>query len=79
MPAWDALRPEPNRNRAGERRRRSDLPSTEELAFIGGIGLLAAVGVLEWPIAATLAVGHLFASSRHNKVLRDFGSVLEEA
>jgi hypothetical protein len=56
-----------------------DLPSTEELAFIGGIGLLAVVGVLEWPIAATLAVGHLFASNRRNKTLRDFGSALEEA
>jgi len=56
-----------------------ELPPTEELAYIGGVGALAVVGVMEWPIAASLALGHLFASSRRNKTLRDFGSALEEA
>lgn len=56
-----------------------DLPPTEELAYIGGVGVLAVVGVLEWPIAAVLAVGRLFANSRHNKTMRDFGEALEQA
>jgi len=56
-----------------------DLPPTEELAYIGGVGVLAVAGVLEWPIAAVLAVGHLFANSRHNKTMRDFGEALEQA
>ncbi|MFP5346294.1 MAG: hypothetical protein ACLGIA_04625 [Actinomycetes bacterium] len=56
-----------------------ELPPTNELAFLGGVGLLAVVGALEWPIAGVLAAGHLLAASRRNKVLHDFGEALEEA
>jgi len=56
-----------------------DLPPTEDLAYLAGMGVLAVAGVLEWPIAVTLALGHLFANSRRNKTLRDFGQALEEA
>lgn len=56
-----------------------DLPPTEQLAYFGGLGLLAAVGMLEWPVALTLVAGHLLASGRGNKTLRDFGRALEEA
>src|ERR1700738_4460983 len=50
------------------------LPSGEELAFIGGVGLLAVVGVLEWPVAILLGVGHALATNRRNRLLREFGS-----
>ncbi len=56
-----------------------ELPSTQELAFVGGVGLLAVVGVLDWPIATLLCAGHLLAGNRHYKMLRDFGEALEEA
>ncbi len=56
-----------------------ELSPTDELAFLGGLGLLAVVGILEWPIAATLGIGHLFAANRRNKVMHDFGAALEEA
>ncbi len=55
------------------------LPSTDQLAFLGGVATLAAVGIIEWPVAALLGVGHLLAASRGNRVLRDFGEALEEA
>jgi hypothetical protein len=56
-----------------------DLPPADELAFIGGLAVLGALGTLEWPIVAVLAVGHALVSNRRNKVVREFGEALEEA
>lgn len=55
------------------------VPARRDLAYIGGIAALAALSVIEWPIALTLAAGHLLASTRGSKVLRDFGAALDEA
>ncbi|TQE34484.1 hypothetical protein Sipo8835_15395 [Streptomyces ipomoeae] len=58
---------------------RLELPPPEQLAFLGGVGVLAALEILEWPVALVLAVGHQLAHSHHGKVLREFGEALEEA
>lgn len=55
------------------------LPSPEQLAYVGGIATLAALEIIEWPIAVTLAAGHLLAATRGNKALQDFGDALEHA
>lgn len=55
------------------------LPAADELAFIGGVTALAIIGVLEWPVAVILGVGHGLAGIRHKKLLRAFGEALEEA
>ena len=55
------------------------LPAGEEVVFIGGVGVLAVVGLLEWPVALLLGVGHTLAMSRNNKVVHSFGEALEEA
>jgi hypothetical protein len=55
------------------------LPPREEVAFLGGVAALAVVGVLEWPVAVLLGVGHELATNRHNKLLRAFGEALEES
>ncbi len=52
------------------------LPAREDLAYLAGVATLAALSVIEWPVAATLAAGHLLASSRGSRVLRDFGEAL---
>lgn len=54
------------------------LPPADEMVFLGGVGVLAVVGVLEWPVALLLGVGHTLAASRRNKTLRAFGRALEE-
>jgi hypothetical protein len=36
---------------------RANLPSTERMLYYGGLGVLATVGALEWPVAAALGVG----------------------
>jgi hypothetical protein len=51
----------------------------EDLAFLGGVATLAVVGILEWPIALLLGVGHSLATAKHNKTVRAFGEALEEA
>ena len=43
---------------------RSNLPPTERLAYYGGIGILAAVGALEWPVAAAVGVGFWLTGRR---------------
>jgi len=55
-----------------------DLPR-DELLFLGGIAVLATVGVLEWPITLIVGVGHLLAASRHHRLIQKLGKVLEEA
>ncbi|MFI7504255.1 hypothetical protein ACIBVL_38415 [Streptomyces sp. NPDC049687] len=58
---------------------RLELPPPDHLAFLAGVGVLAAVNVLEWPVALVLAVGHQLAHNHHSRVLREFGEALEEA
>ncbi len=55
------------------------LPSADTLAWLGGLATLAAVGVLDWPVAAAIGAGHLLAQQRHLRLLKDFGEGLEEA
>jgi hypothetical protein len=53
------------------------LPAADELAFLGGVGVLAVVGAIEWPVAVVLGAGHALAANHRNKVLREFGEALE--
>lgn len=43
---------------------RVSLPPPDQLAFFGVLGALAAVGMIEWPVAVTIGVGQLVVS-RH--------------
>ncbi|WP_249713781.1 hypothetical protein [Rhizomonospora bruguierae] len=45
------------------------LPPADDLAFLGGIGVLALVGAVEWPIAVVLGAGHALATTRRDRVL----------
>ncbi|WKX10948.1 hypothetical protein [Streptomyces sp. NL15-2K] len=58
---------------------RLELLPPEQLAFLAGVGVLAAFEIIEWPMAMVLAVGHQLAHSHHGRVLREFGEALEEA
>ncbi|KHL00305.1 hypothetical protein [Sinomonas humi] len=54
------------------------LPPVEDLGFVGGVGVLATAGILEWPLAGILAAGHLLARSSRSNALKEFGDALEE-
>ncbi|WP_156046196.1 hypothetical protein [Herbidospora cretacea] len=43
-------------------RRAAKSTSAQQVVYYGGLGALAAVGVIEWPIAAAIGVGTLIAA-----------------
>ncbi|MEV8511775.1 hypothetical protein [Dactylosporangium sp. NPDC051484] len=43
----------------------STLPPPSRMLYYGGVGALAALGVIEWPVAGALAVGLWIAGRRH--------------
>jgi hypothetical protein len=55
------------------------LPAPKQLAFYGGIAALAVFGIIDWPVAVVLGVGHLLAEDHHHKALVEFGEALAEA
>lgn len=59
--------------------RRVELPSADQLAYFAGLGVLAVVEIIEWPVAVALTVGHALAHSHHGKALRELGDALDEA
>jgi membrane protein required for beta-lactamase induction len=46
--------------------------------FYAGVGAMAVLGIMEWPVAAALLVGHTLVNAQHNKVLQSLGEALEE-
>jgi len=55
------------------------LPSADELAFLAGIGALAVVGAVEWPVALILGAGRLLSHAHRWRSLAAFGDALEHA
>ena len=55
------------------------VPSPDRLAFYGGIAALALFGIVDWPVALVIGLGHLLADDHHHKLLADFGEALGEA
>ena len=55
------------------------LPEPERLAYYGGILALAAFGILDWPIAIAVGVGHALAEQHRHRFLEDFGEALADA
>lgn len=58
---------------------RVEVPPPQQLAYYGGLALLAAFEIIDWPIAIAVAAGHLMASNHHNQLLEELGEALEEA
>ncbi|GLZ51869.1 hypothetical protein Acsp07_14860 [Actinomycetospora sp. NBRC 106378] len=55
------------------------LPSVDELAFVGGLVALGALGALEWPLVAVLGVGRVLSHVHRWRSLAAFGDALEHA
>jgi hypothetical protein len=55
------------------------LPPPNRLLFYAGLGVLAAIEVIEWPVALIVGVGHLLAEQRHSRAGRDVGEAMEHA
>lgn len=55
------------------------VPRPEQLAFYGALGALAAVEIIEWPVALVLGVGHALMQNEHSRVAEEVGGALEDA
>jgi hypothetical protein len=58
---------------------RVTLPEPATLVFFSGIGVLAALELVEWPIALILGAGSLLADRHTRRLIRGLGEALEEA
>jgi hypothetical protein len=56
-----------------------EIPRPDQLAYFGGLAALAALELIDWPVAVVIAAGHLLASNHHNKLLEELGEAIEEA
>jgi len=55
------------------------IPRPDQLAYYGGLAALAALELIDWPVALVIATGHIMASNHHNRLLEEFGEALEDA
>lgn len=58
---------------------RVPLPSADELAFLAGIGALAVLGAVDWPVALVLGAGRVLSHVHRWRSLAAFGDALEHA
>ncbi|WP_250285529.1 MULTISPECIES: hypothetical protein [unclassified Frankia] len=59
--------------------RRYELLPSEQLGYFAGLVALGLLGIIEWPVAAVVAVGHTIAYRSHRQGLRNLGAALQEA
>ena len=55
------------------------IPRPEELVYYGALAGLAAMEIIDWPIALVIGAGHALASNHHSKVAQELGEALEDA
>lgn len=55
------------------------LPAPQHLVFYAGIAVMAVVGIMDWPVVLTVAIGHTLINVQHNKALQSLGEALEYA
>ena len=55
---------------------RVTVPHPEQLAYYGALGILAAVEVIDWPVALLLGAGHLLMQNEHNRIAEQVGEAL---
>ncbi|MBX8690901.1 hypothetical protein GO011_26005 [Mycobacterium sp. 20091114027_K0903767] len=58
---------------------RVKVPHPEQLAYYGALGVLAAVEIIDWPVALLLGAGHMLMHNEHNRIAEQVGEALEEA
>lgn len=48
---------------------RVERPTRSSLAWYGGIGSMAAAGLVEWPLAAIIVAGHLISENSKSQAV----------
>ena len=55
------------------------LPAANSVPWIAGLALVAALEVIDWPVAVLLALGHTIMTNSKNKELRELAEGIESA
>jgi hypothetical protein len=55
------------------------IPRPDQLAYYGALAALAAIEIIDWPIALAIGAGHALASNHHSRVAQELGEALEDA
>jgi hypothetical protein len=55
------------------------LPPAQNLAFIAAVGALTAFGLIQWPVALIVVVGHVLATKARESTVRGLGEGLAQA
>jgi hypothetical protein len=58
---------------------RVPLPSRDQLPWVAGVALCAALDLVEWPVAAVVIAGHTLAAHSRNESLRRLAEGIESA
>ncbi|MEU5938966.1 hypothetical protein ABZ807_07205 [Micromonospora sp. NPDC047548] len=55
------------------------VPPPDKVVYYAGLGVLAALQVIEWPIALVITAGHLLADQHLSGLAKGLGEALESA
>ena len=55
------------------------VPPPDKLAYYAGLGVLAALQVIEWPLALVITAGHVLADQHMSRLVRGLGEALQSA
>ncbi|MFI7435325.1 hypothetical protein [Micromonospora haikouensis] len=55
------------------------VPPPDKVAYYAGLGVLAALQVIEWPLALVITAGHLLADQHLSGLAKGVGEALESA
>jgi hypothetical protein len=55
------------------------VPPLDRLTYFAGLGVLAAFGLIDWPVALVIAGGQLLADQHWSRVTRGIGEAMEQA
>jgi hypothetical protein len=58
---------------------RVQIPRPDSLAYYGALVGLAALEIIDWPIALAIGAGHALASNHPSNVAQEIGEALEDA
>ena len=53
-------------------------PTRGSVAWYGALGAMSAAGLIEWPLAAVVAAGHLIAQNSHSQAVTGAAEGAEE-
>ncbi|RAO28291.1 hypothetical protein PSN13_05522 [Micromonospora saelicesensis] len=55
------------------------VPPPDKVVYYAGLGVLAALQVIEWPVAVVITAGHLLADQHFSGLARGVGRALQDA